>query len=126
HGTHVAGIAAAIANNGKGIVGVDWNASIYSKRLDFSDNTAIYNSIVDAVNQGCHVLNNSWGGATYSTIIRSAFSYAYKMNRVAVVSMGNNNTSSPKYPAAFGQGIIAVGATDNMTVGQAIQIMVHT
>jgi hypothetical protein len=121
HGTHVAGIASARTGNGTGIAGVDQNAQIYSRRIFDSqnhqgDNTYIYNAIVDAVNQGCSVLNNSWGNALYSTTIRMAFAYAYKMNRVAVCSMGNNNGSQTQYPAGFGQGIIAVGSTQDNDV----------
>ena len=59
------------------------------------------------------MFNNSYGGPDFSTTLRMAFSYAYKMNRTAVVSMGNNNSSTPSYPAAFGQGILSVGATNH-------------
>ena len=116
HGTHVAGIASAKTNNGPGIAGVDQNAQIYSKRIFDSqnhqnDNVFIYNAIVDAVNQNCSILNNSWGGPNYSFVVRSAFSYAYKMNRVAVVAMDDKGATGPTYPADYGQGIISVGAT---------------
>ncbi|GEM_PF-855541 len=116
HGTHVAGIAAAKTNNNKGIKGVDWNAQIYSRRIFDSqdhqdDDVFIYNAIVDAVDHGCNVLNNSWGGPDYSVTIRSAFAYAYKMNRVAVAAMDDHGATGPTYPADYGQGIIAVGAT---------------
>ncbi|MBC8346990.1 MAG: S8 family serine peptidase, partial [Candidatus Marinimicrobia bacterium] len=125
HGTHVAGIAAAKHDAGH-VRGVDANVQVHSGKV-FSgyhwdnnqgryvpswggDNNA-YNKIVYAVDNGADVLNNSWGGSQYSTTIRLAFVHAYKMNRVSVVSMGNDNTSDPRYPAAFGQGIIAVGST---------------
>ncbi|MDI6804869.1 MAG: S8/S53 family peptidase, partial [Bacteroidota bacterium] len=60
--------------------------------------------------------NHSYGGSSFSTTLRLAFSYAYKMNRTSVASMGNGNTNSPRYPAAFGQGVIAVGATTHNDV----------
>jgi hypothetical protein len=131
HGTHVAGIASAKTSNSIGIAGVDQNAQIYSRRIFDSqnhqnDNTFIYNVIVDAVNQGCNVLNNSWGGPDYSTTIRGAFAYAYKMNRVAICSMGNSNGSQTQYPAGFGQGIIAIGSTqDNDVVSSFSDIGNH-
>lgn len=111
HGTHVSGIAAAIGNNTKGITGVNWAATINSQRIENGSDQDFYNGIMDAVNAGSKILNNSWGGSGYSTTIRMAFANAYKSNVVAVASMGNNNTSSISYPAGYGQGIIAVGAT---------------
>ncbi|MBP9583237.1 MAG: S8 family serine peptidase, partial [Ignavibacterium sp.] len=131
HGTHVAGISGAKHNNFGKVKGVDANVLVNSKKV-FSgsvydpsigrdvaawggDNNA-YNKIVEAVNEGSNTLNNSYGGPTNSTILRMAFAYAYKMNRVAVVSMGNKNSSTPSYPAAFGQGILAVGSTTDFDV----------
>lgn len=131
HGTHVAGIAAAIANNGKGGCGVDWSAQILSKQIfstsyiSYPDNpdgymgdANTYNKIVGAVNSGAAVVNNSWGSTIYSSTVRMAFAYAYKMNRVSTVAMGNdyNNGNPTKYPAAFGQGIVAAGATTDQDV----------
>ena len=104
HGTHIAGIAAAGTNNG-GIAGVDGNALIMSKPL--SSPTAIR----DAAEEGAAVLNCSWGSPVRSTDMRIAFRDAYMLNSVAVASMGNGGTAK-WYPAAFGQGIIAVGSTD--------------
>ncbi len=115
HGFHVAGIAAAKTDNDIGIAGVDWNARIISQRIDQADHEGTYNAIMDAVNAGAVVLNNSWGHdppGEYSTTVRLAFANAYKLNTVAVASMGNDATSQVQYPAGYGQGIIAVGGTD--------------
>jgi len=112
HGTLMAGVAAANTNNGTGIAGLDWNAKILSKR--YGDNQATYQAIVDAVNYSpnVHVLNNSYYlGSGYSTLVHLAAAYAYKNNRVFVTGMGNDGSSQIQYPAAFGQGIIAVGAS---------------
>ncbi|MBI3579438.1 MAG: S8 family serine peptidase [Ignavibacteriales bacterium] len=127
HGTHVAGIAAAKTNNTAGVAGVDWNAQLLSKNIESSDDAGIYQKVIDAVNYSTNVnvLNNSWtlvqsafdDSPRYSTTVRLAFSYAYKMNRVAVCANGNyqrpdSHPNQTYYPAGFGQGIIAVGATD--------------
>jgi subtilisin family serine protease/tetratricopeptide (TPR) repeat protein len=116
HGIHVAGIASAKTNNTTGVAGVDWNAQLHAQRVDNTDDAGTYQAVVDAVNYSANVrvLNNSWGlypWGRYSTTVRLAFAYAYKMNRVAAAAMGNNGTTSTIYPAGFGQGIIAVGAT---------------
>ena len=120
HGTHVAGISAAKVNNNLGGRGVDWNAQIISRRIfdrgGYIGDANAANKIINAVDAGANILNNSWGGTQYSSTVRFAFAYAYKLNRVSVVAMGNDyNYGNPtKYPAAFGQGILAVGATSDV------------
>ena len=125
HGTHVAGIAAAIANNGKGGAGVNWNAKILSEEIfspsdvsstnpdGYMGDANAANKIIDAVNSGAQVINNSWGGSNYSATIASALAYAYENDCVVTAAMSDSyNSGNPvSYPAAFGQGIIAVGAT---------------
>ncbi|HRP37105.1 MAG TPA: S8 family serine peptidase, partial [Candidatus Dojkabacteria bacterium] len=122
HGTHVAGIVGA-KNNGGEVKGVSPNTSIVSRKVfsgvDYygralwaGDNNA-YSKIMAAINEGCSILNHSYGGPNYSTTLRIAFANITKFNRSSTVSMGNSNSSSLSYPAAFGQGIIAVGSTDN-------------
>ena len=118
HGFNVAGIAAAKTNNSKGIAGVDWNAQLISQRIDNTDDGGITQAIYDAIDSGAHILNNSWeleydktGEPKYSIIIRLAFADAYKLNLVATAGMGNEGIQETDYPAGFGQGIIAVGAT---------------
>jgi thermitase len=126
HGTHVAGIAAAATNNGVGIAGVDWNASIHPKRIDnIGEYSELYQAIVDAVDFSPNVLtlNNSfalWNSidnvpAGYSTTVALAYAYVYKANRTSVAAMGNHQIWSPNttaYPAGYNN-VIAVGATNN-------------
>jgi hypothetical protein len=118
HGTEVAGCAAANTNNTEGIAGVDWNAQLHSQRVDGASYAEVYQAVVDAVNYSpnVHVLNNSFETSTYSTIMRLAYVYAYKLNRVSVAAMGNDDESETQYPAGFGQGIIAVGSTNGSDV----------
>ncbi len=121
HGTHVAGVAAAKANNDRGGRGVDWNAKIISKQI--IDGTGYYfgdsyatNKMYEAVDiDNVDIINHSWSGTYFSTLLRSAFAYAYKMNKVNVAAMGNDKLfgNPTKFPAAFGQGVIAVGGTQN-------------
>lgn len=121
HGTHVAGILGAKTNNTTGVSGVNWNTQILAKA--FNDGSVngdpyIYQIVVEAVNEGSHLLNNSWKlvpTGRYSTLVRMAFAYAYKMNRLAVASIGNTGptVNTVQYPGSFGQGILSVGATDD-------------
>ncbi len=113
HGTHVAGIAGAKTNNEEGVAGVSWYSPIHSEDISSFDPSEIYTDIHNAVDAGCFVLNNSWGGPSYSITIRLALAYAYKMNRVSVAAMGNTGNSVPQFPADCGQGILAVGSIKN-------------
>ena len=76
HGTHVAGIAAADANDSVGIAGVAWSAPIIPvKVLDSAGNgtfASIASGIVWATDQGARVLNLSLGSTAYSQTICDA------------------------------------------------------
>jgi uncharacterized protein (TIGR03382 family) len=63
HGTAVAGIIAARANNAVGGAGIAWGAEVYGVRLIGGSTTTsdLYNAFVDSVDAGAWVLNNSWG-----------------------------------------------------------------
>lgn len=113
HGTHVAGIAGAKTDNAKGVAGVSWYSPIHAEDISGFDPSEIYTDIHNAVDAGCFVLNNSWGGPGFSMTIRLVFAYAYEMNRVSVVSMGNTGDSEPQFPAVIGQGVLAVGSIEN-------------
>lgn len=66
HGSHVAGIAAAVTNNtnNNGVAGVDWQARIHSRFVidNNSGDAAITNRILNALNFSPNVwtFNNSW------------------------------------------------------------------
>jgi subtilisin family serine protease len=122
HGTHVAGLIGACTNNSIGIAGVDWSSQLISYQLfnpyGFIGDVNASNKIIQAVNSGVNILNNSWGNQSWagqggmSLTLQLAFVYAYKMNSISVAALGNNQTNQPYYPAAFQDVPIAVGATD--------------
>lgn len=123
HGTAVTGIAAAQGNNGTGIAGVAWNVGIINEDYGAASDADFANAVRSASNRGAQIINNSWklvyGDGTvgrWSATVRAAFTDVYKANRVAVASMGNQSGEVVQYPAAFGQGIITVGATTNTDV----------
>lgn len=116
HGTHVAGIASAIMDNGKGIAGVCGKASLLNAKV-LGDNGSGYvswiaNAIVWSCNNGAKVINMSFGTTSYSFTLENAINYAWNRGVVIVASAGNNNSSAPYYPAYFSK-CIAVAATDH-------------
>lgn len=115
HGTHVAGIAAAITNNSIGIAGVDFNSRLMSvKVLNDSGNgylSWIANGIMWASDNGAKVINLSLGGNSSSQTLEEAINYAWNKGALLACAAGNNGNSSASYPAYY-QNCIAVAGTD--------------
>jgi subtilisin family serine protease len=105
HGTLCAGIIAVIAPD----------SMIMPLRVfddqGGADLFVIAKAIRYATNQGAQVINMSFGTLENSQAIKSAIAYAQSKNVILVASAGNNNTSSPQYPAAY-SGVITTAATD--------------
>jgi len=114
HGTHCAGIIAAVINNSIGVAGLAQVRIMAEKGLDqygqgYEDDLA--NAIIHAVDQGADVLSNSWGGYGESALIHDAVKYAYDSGVLVIAAAGNEATSTKLYPAAYDE-VIAVSATD--------------
>lgn len=116
HGTHVAGIAAAIGNNSSHMAGISWGARVMPlKVLSASgrgSTSAISAAIIYAADHGAKVINLSLGGPGYSSTLERAVNYAVARGVVVVASAGNNGNSTPNYPAAYANAI-AVAATNS-------------
>lgn len=116
HGTHVAGIAAAIGNNSSHMAGISWGARVMPlKVLSASgrgSTSAISAAIIYAADHGAKVINLSLGGPGYSSTQERAVNYAVARGVVVVASAGNNGNSTPNYPAAYANAI-AVAATNS-------------
>lgn len=123
HGTHVAGIVGAQGNNGIGVAGVNWKVSIMALRAGFrttggqgylqDDDAAA--ALVYAADNGCHVINMSWGDPNYSAIIADACEYAYNKGVVLVASAGNDYGPVLSYPARLST-VISVGSVNKAKV----------
>jgi thermitase len=115
HGSHVAGIAAAIVNNGKGIAGIDGGAKIMPvKVMDDSgsgDYTSIINGIKYAADHGAQVISMSLGGDGSSQAMQDAINYAASRG-VSVVAASGNNNGPVCFPGNC-NGVITVGAVDS-------------
>jgi subtilisin family serine protease len=120
HGTAVAGIVAASGNNGVGVAGVMWRASLMSLRVldetGTGDVAAAVEAIDYAIEHGAHVINLSWGTTGESSALKEAIQRALRQNVVVVCSAGNSSQdidSTPYYPASFNvRDLIAVAASD--------------
>jgi thermitase len=104
HGTHVAGTAAAIADNGQGVAGVAPQAQIMAVRVldaDGKGNTGnIANGIAFAANNGAGVINLSLGGASGDgdQAMSDAITQAEQHNAVIVAAAGNDNNNNDVNP----------------------------
>ena len=123
HGTHCAGIAAAIKDNGIQIAGVAPDATILSisKDLEYSAYSPLKmaDGIIWAYQHGADIISNSWYSPVYHEAIDEAIHNAFQYGRngkgcIIVFSSGNYTSShSVKYPANCNDTILVVGAINN-------------
>ena len=131
HGSHVSGTIGAVGNNGIGVAGVNWTASIMGSKFL---NAAGSGTTADAINAieftiqaksafaatsgaNVRVLSNSWGGGGFSQSLLDEINKANTNNMLFVAAAGNsgsNNDTTPSYPASYNApNVVAVAATDN-------------
>lgn len=115
HGTHVAGIAAGIADDTFGIAGLAPGASILPVRVldaegsgDYSD---VANGIVYAADHGAKVINLSLGGPDGSVLLKQAVDYASARGSIVTCASGNEGAAALGFPARY-TNCFSVGATD--------------
>lgn len=120
HGTHVAGIAGALPDNGIGIAGVAWNCSLMAVRAGLTlgggarmqdDDSAA--SIIYAADNGANIINMSWGSKQQSFVIRDAIDYAYQQGVVLVGAAGNSGESDSIFPAGYSKVISVASFNQN-------------
>jgi subtilisin family serine protease len=105
HGTHVAGIVAAVDNN-LGIVGLCLKCTIMPIRRFFGVEDMKY-----AVDNGADVTSHSYGGSGFSQTEQDVIDYARSLGVVNVAAAGNQNSDGLHYPSDY-EGVISVAATD--------------
>ena len=117
HGTHIAGIIAAVANNSKGVAGLAPSAKILPVRvLDRSGSgtsAGVAQGILYASSHGAKVINMSLESPQSSTAMKSAVADAIKKNVLVVAAAGNGGCSlfggRAVYPASY-PGVVGVGS----------------
>jgi subtilisin family serine protease len=117
HGTHTSGTVGAVGNNGIGVVGVSWWASVMGVKflsaggsgnladaiagMEFTIQAkAIFGKLANV-----KVLSNSWGGGGPSNAFKDELISTRDNDMLFVAAAGNNgsnNDLSPFYPANFG------------------------
>jgi subtilisin family serine protease len=116
HGTHVAGIIAAHANNGVGVAGAAPGVKILPVRvLDASgsgSSSDVAEGIIWAADHGARVINLSLGGGP-SSGMQIAIQYARSKQVVTFAAAGNGyqDGNQPTYPAAYPEAV-AVSAVN--------------
>lgn len=108
HGTHVAGLAAAVGNNARGVSGVSWQIGLLiCKFIGDGGTGAIWQAIYCmrlCEEEGALIYNNSWGGLTTPDSLGDEIAALEASGGLFVVAAGNNGSNldlSPRYPASY-------------------------
>ncbi len=108
HGTHIAGIIAATANNKVGIAGVASNVDTKIMALKIHGGSKGKGTIADAIlaikyasTMGADIVNMSWGSTTYNKALEQVISESSMLFVTAAGNTGNNNDTTPVYPANY-------------------------
>jgi PKD repeat protein len=141
HGTNVAGVAAAQADNNVGIAGVGFHASILPVKVmrDFvlrptASNASIYEGLIYAANRGCQIINmsviNDGDDGVYFQHQQDAINYATLVKKaLVIVATGNNNRTNVPfeatlYPASYNN-VLSIAATDRFDERYQLSIVNH-
>lgn len=109
HGTHVAGTIGAAGNNGAGVTGVCWQASIMAVRVldatGFGTSASVTQGVNFAVANGAKVINMSLGGGGPDQLLSEAIRNAEARDVVVVAAAGNDGINvdlfGGDYPCSF-------------------------
>jgi subtilisin family serine protease len=113
HGTHVAGIIAAL-NNTIGVIGVGPNIDLYAIKVLNANGSGYLSDVIEgldwAVANGMQVVNMSLGTSQDVQSFHDAIVSAYNAG-VTIVAAAGNSGGTVSYPAVYPE-VIAVSATD--------------
>ncbi len=114
HGTGVAGIIGAVADNGIGVAGIAPAVRLVALRAfngaGASEDDDIASALLYAADNGIRVVNMSFGDAVISPIMRDAIRYAHLRGVVMTTSSGNVGGDNRHYPSGYDE-TISVGMT---------------
>lgn len=114
HGTTVAGVAGAAANNSTGVASMSFGARIMPMRITDAAGSGysslIASALVTAADNGAKVANISFLGVSYSSTVDSAAQYMRSKGGVVVTSSGNTGVLRSDPPRSS---LTVVAATDS-------------
>jgi len=116
HGSHVAGIIAALDNT-VGVLGVAPQAQLYAVKVLNRQGSGFVSDIIEglqwSIANGMQVINMSFGTSSDVQSLHDAITAAYRSGIVLVAAAGNSGPedNTVLYPARYPE-VIAVSATD--------------
>ena len=113
HGTHIAGIICAAANNGVGITGIVPECKLLNVKVadddGFCQAAIVAQGIVWAIDNGAKVINISLEIRNPSIDLENAVNYAWEHGALIISAAGNQGNSSAVYPAYYENSIAVAG-----------------
>lgn len=121
HGTHIAGIIAAAANNSIGISGAASNVNVKIMSLKIHGGTSSSGTVANAIKaihyaeaMGADICNLSWGTINYNQALELTIRESSMLFITAAGNNGINNNSTPVFPASLRlQNLISVAYIDS-------------
>lgn len=128
HGTHCAGIAGGVTNNGVGMASIGWNIKIIPVKCTTNGGSTTsvgngYGGIIYAAKVNAKVISCSWGGVSAgSSAEQAVIDYAWNRGCIVMCAAGNDggtaNETVLHYPAAYNNVFcVASVATSNVKSG---------
>jgi len=120
HGTHVAGLASAVSNNGLGVASIGFQCKLMpvkvssdSYRDAFNNPYVIYGyeGIIYAAENGAHIINCSWGSGGYSRLGEDVIGFAISVGALVVGAAGNDDFEDSHYPSGY-DGVLSVASVN--------------
>ncbi len=131
HGTKVAGVVGAVADNGIGVRGIAPGVKILAVRVISEEANTSGNGVVAkpdqatslvstvvrgmlyAISEKANVINLSlgWNGRADSPLMRDAVKTAQTQGIIVVAAAGNDSTDALVYPCQY-EGVVCVGSHD--------------